>query len=393
MIGGRSTLFALATGILTAAACMRAAAGPEMPPSGPDLESAGLTELHERTVARLASAPRGAMRAGGLAVVMGGARIRLLEAGEHELLLPIPQADAAQVPLGFAITAQPREAVIRYRVQQREGNSVAGVRLTGGRDLDVRLEWSAMVLIADRPASAGHDDPSAYLRKTPCAQSDDARVRALASRLWPADGRIDRFAANIQAHIGGMKQQAPPRSMDAVGILASGANWICTANANLAVALLRSRGVPARSLAVVPMIGRRLEMHRVVEYREGGRWRRFDPSSVSTEIPMSPWQAVVMARTTIADEERSMKPRMGSSLGCPFGQELELSDGGLALSGDDFFWTVGKPAAEFDAGIEVFDSAKAAWDAFLKNGRLSRSQIEAASADSAQGLLDAFRPK
>jgi hypothetical protein len=86
-----------------------------------------------------------------------------------------------------------------------------------------------------------------------------------------------------------------------------------------------------------------------------------------------------------------MKPRMGSSLGCPYGQELEFLDGGLALSGSDFFWTVGKPIAQFEVGDEALGQAAKAWKAFLESGRLSREQVQAASAASAEDLLIAFK--
>jgi hypothetical protein len=175
--------------------------------------------------------------------------------------------------------------------------------------------------------------------------------------------------------------------------LDSGANWICTANANLAAALLRSKDIPARSLSVVPPLGQRLEMHRIVEYFEGGAWRSFAPSSVHRDIPMKPSQNMIMARTTMADEEMAMKPRMGTTLGCPYGQELELPDGGLTLWGQDFFWTMGKPLAEFEAIDQALDLATAARSQFLQTGKLSYGQSRAALEGDSQGFLEALRTK
>jgi len=65
-----------------------------------------------------------------------------------------------------------------------------------------------------------------------------------------------------------MEQKEQARSLDAVGILKSGQVGICTANANLACALLRVKQIPCRSIAAIPPISRRLEMHRIVEYVE-----------------------------------------------------------------------------------------------------------------------------
>jgi len=179
--------------------------------------------------------------------------------------------------------------------------------------------------------------------------------------LWPANASIAGYATNIQEFIRNMKQERQPRSMDALGILGSGGNWICTANANLAVALLRSRNIAAQSIAVIPPTGQRLEMHRIVACLDGGQWRAFDPSSLQKDIPLKPWQNIVMARTTVADEELAMKPRMGTSLGCPYAQELEFLRGSMALSGQDFFWTMGQPLAEFEASGEAINIISSAY--------------------------------
>ncbi len=53
---------------------------------------------------------------------------------------------------------------------------------------------------------------------------------------------------------------------------------------------------------------------------------------------MEPWQTVIMAKTTVADEELAMKPRMGSMPGCPYAQEIELiQTRTTTLWGQDFF--------------------------------------------------------
>jgi hypothetical protein len=181
--------------------------------------------------------------------------------------------------------------------------------------------------------------------------------------------------------------------MDALGILDSGGNWICTANANLAAALLRAREIPARSIATIPPTAQRLEMHRVVEYFDDGRWVKFDPSSLQKDIPLKPWQNVIMAKTTMADEDIAMKPRMGTSLGCPYGQELELLDGGITLWGKDLFWTIAKPLAEFEASNEAIDLARSAWNGFLDTGKLSPGRIQAAAARDASTFLEGWKTK
>jgi hypothetical protein len=188
-----------------------------------------------------------------------------------------------------------------------------------------------------------------------------------------------------------MKQKEQPRSMDAAGILKSGGNWICTANVNLAAALMRARGIPCRSIAVIPPTAQRLEMHRIAEFFEDGRWVPFDPSLLQADLPLRPWQSVIMAKTTPWDEARSMKPRVSSAPGCPFGQELEIARPGLALSGKDFYWTVAAPLALFEVGEEEVRLASAAWERFVTGGVLGAGQVKAASASSREEFLAAMK--
>jgi hypothetical protein len=201
--------------------------------------------------------------------------------------------------------------------------------------------------------------------------------------LWPKSDKAEAFAANIQRHIREMKRVQRPRTLDALGILKSGENSICTANANLAAALMRSKGLACRSIAVIPPTSQRLEMHRIVEWAEKDRWIPFDPSSLQTDIPARPWQNIIMARTTTQDEQVAMKPRMGAALGCPYGQEMELLTPGVILTGQAFFWTIAKPLAEFEATEEAARVAAKAWARYLETGALAPAQLKAGSAKTA----------
>jgi hypothetical protein len=50
------------------------------------------------------------MKGPGLAAVLGGARIKILKAGTHEVLLSMPQLTETQIPVSYAITTTPPEA-------------------------------------------------------------------------------------------------------------------------------------------------------------------------------------------------------------------------------------------------------------------------------------------
>ena len=240
---------------------------------------------------------------------------------------------------------------------------------------------------AKSTATSGETRPETYLAATPCVQSQADEITKLAADLWPDSGKVRDYAVNIQRFVREMKQVERPRSLDALTILESGANGICTGNTNLATALLRSRSIPSRSVAAIPPISSRLEMHRIVEYYDDGQWLLFDPSSVQTEIPLEPWHSIIMARTTISDENIAMQPRMGTTVGCPYGQELELVSNRITLRGQEFFWTIAKPIAEFEPSQEALVLATDAWTRYLELGTLSPGQVKAASAKDAAGFV------
>ena len=80
-------------------------------------------------------------------------------------------------------------------------------------------------------------------------------------------------------------------------------------------------------------------------------------------------------------------------VGCPYGQELELMTEGITLWGQEFFWTIAKPIAEFDASDEAIRLAAEAWKRILEVGTLSQGQVKAASAKNAKEFLDFLKAK
>lgn len=349
---------------------------------GIPLRTEGSAVRHVELRKRIESAPNRAMSRGGLASAMGGVNVKVIASTPQEIILPIPQLTGGQVPLSLFVRCDPADAVATYRLWDRgDGNLVLRVHIVGKRQ-DVKIEWSSVVLLTNNAVTPNREPPEAFRSATACVQSRSAEVKKIAVELWPTSGKPTEFAANIQRHVREMKRVAQPRSLDAVAILKSGMNGICTANANLATALMRSKRIACRSLAVIPTNGMKLEMHRIVEFFDDGKWTAFDPSSLTADIPAKPWRNIVMAKTTTRDEETAMKPRMGVMVGCPYGQELELLTPGAMLFGQDFFWTTAKPLAEFDATEAAAIAAKEKWETFLKSGLLAEESINAGSAQS-----------
>jgi Transglutaminase-like superfamily len=311
----------------------------------------------------------------------------------QEVLLPCPQLTGCQVPLSYFITTTPAGAATEVRLRTREGgNVVVAVRLTGKKQ-EVRVGWAAVVLLGPHEVTPDRTPADPYRKATASAQAGAEEITALAAAAWPKTGKAADFAANIQGHVRDMKRAERPRSLDALGILRSGESGICTANANLAAALMRTKGVACRSVAVIPTIGQRLEMHRIVAFADDGRWVPFDPSSLTADIPAKPCQNIIMARSTPADEEAGMKPRMGAMPGCPYGQEAEPVTTGVNLFGPDFFWTLAKPLAEFEPAEDAVRRAAKEWTHYLEAGTLSSGQLRAASVKTAAELVELLNKK
>ena len=217
----------------------------------------GLAKPQADLEKRISSAPAQVMEKSGLAGAMGGAHVLVVAAGPQEVLLPIPQLADGQVPLCFFIRSTPPEAATEFRLcRVDDGNVWVRVRLAGKRQ-DVRIAWSSIVMLAPQTVTPNRTPVDPYRKATACVQSGADQIDKLARELWPKSGKASEFAANIQRHVRGMKGTARPRSLDALGILKSGQNGICTANANLAAALMRSKGIACRSVAVIPPISRR----------------------------------------------------------------------------------------------------------------------------------------
>jgi Transglutaminase-like superfamily len=338
-------------------------------------------------------AAAGIMKQSGLAGATGGAHLKLASGSPQEVILPIPQLADGQVPVCYFIRCNPPDAADEFRLRNREDcNVVASIRLAG-RGREVQISWSAVVLLATRTATPNTTPPEPYRAATPCVQSQAAEVAKLAADIWPGTGKAAELGAKIQRHIRQSKRKGQPRSLDAVAILRSGENSICTANANLAAAVMRAKSIACRSVAVVPPISRRLEMHRIVEFFDGERWQSFDPSSLQTDIPAKSWQNIIMAKTTMSDEQVAAKPRAGATLGCPFGQEVEMLTSGVNLWGQDFFWSMAKPLAEFEPTDAAVRVAAEAWNRYLETGTLTPTQLKAAFAKTGEEFSEILGAK
>ncbi|MDZ7630227.1 MAG: hypothetical protein U5K74_02420 [Gemmatimonadaceae bacterium] len=125
-------------------------------------------------------------------------------------------------------------------------------------------------------------------------------------------------------------------------------------------------------MAVIPPNGQRLEMHHIVAYRNNTVINYSIHPTMSADVPMQPWQTMIMAKSTIADENLAMKPRMGMMLGCPYGQEAELPKSGIIFTGQNFGQWRNRSRDSISNAV-LFHSAREAWTQFLKEGVMRRA--------------------
>lgn len=349
----------------------------------------------QELTARIAAAEPLTLRDGGLCGVLGGAVVRLAGkadgVAEVTVQLPLPQLLAGQVPLRFTLATEPADALRGLTIRHHDGaDAVLHATVQGATGSDVRFTWASVVLLAERAEAAG-PEAEAFLAATPCAEADDAAIRRLAGELAPEQAPPAVLAKAMQPWIAAQPRQQRPTALDAKALLASGNHGICTMHANFAAAVLRSRQVPTRQLAVVPTNGMRLEMHRIVAFAADGRWQRFDPSGVHAEVPMRTCDSVVVAATSIEDERLGGKLRIGAPLGCPYGQELEIVLGQAFPFGPEFFWTQARPLCAFAVDEASLDSARVAWQRFLTSGQADPAAERAAACRELEAFAVSWR--
>lgn len=357
------------------------------------LSADAVAKRHATLTKQLEAAPPLQLTDGGLCGVHCRATVRLSGKAEAVIQLPLPQLLAGQVPIAFTFASEPPTALRQLAIVHDEhGGSALQATVQGKGGDELRFAWSAVVLLAERPEPATAAMQKEFVAATACAEAEHADVVAFAKDLASADATPTTLAKALQAWIARQSPKQPPQQLDALSLLQNGNHGICTVNANFAAAVLRQRGVPTRSLAVVPTNGMRLEMHRIVAWAADGLWHRFDPSGVHAAVPLRTCDSVVVACTSIADEQRAAKPRMSAPIGCPWGQEMEIVRGPAFAFGAEFFTTQAKPLAAFAVDDSALAAARAAWQRFLANGALDATAERAALARDVTTFAAAWRP-
>lgn len=234
------------------------------------------------------------------------------EAKRGKISFPVPMISENQVPLAFKFDTEPKDVVRGFRfIKRPDGmNWLCEADVEPGAG-DTRVSWESLVLVRDRvkpklKRAAKPEVPEAarpWLQRTACVQTDDPAIVAKAAELAKDDPDVETFVRRaIQFSCDNRGTGSPFNRLDAAYAMKCGGS--CTSRANLAAALMRVRGIPARTVAHLPTwaYGEPLFTHWLVEYwHPGAGWVPVESTWAEFEPPTSSY--TVLAISSPEDED------------------------------------------------------------------------------------------
>lgn len=243
----------------------------------------------------------------GPGVLHGFLRFWVKEAPGHgtgQVSFPVPLNYQGQVPLAMKLSTSPAGALQSYSFSKRgDGiNWLCTARLKPGRG-DTSITWEALTFVdKDSPEDLPRaESPSLpveavqWLPSTACVQAVAPSIVQKARELSVDQPDIETYARRVIRFTCDNRGGKEPWSrLDAVASLTCAGGGSCTNRANLAAALLRAKGIPARTIAHLPTwsLGEPLFTHWLVEYWHPGRgwvrvestWGEFQPPAYTTML-------------------------------------------------------------------------------------------------------------
>ena len=339
---------------------------------------------------------------------------------EGSVTFAVPGLYRGQVPLSLKVAADPPEALKNYKLRLRDDgiNYVCDATVNPGKKGAI-IYWEATVLVGlgpDAPMVLGPAqslvDPvvkpehAKWLRSTNCVQIHP--VLRLANELHYKSKSILNFADIVEEWVDKNKGTGKPlETLDAAAAVECGGS--CTSRANLAAALLRSKGFPARTVAHLPVGIGPLYVHWQTEYwHPQVGWIELHPA----KLTHGTGQNVILNVANPEDEDDCIWPNRRSGImdGAPrlSGRELngpirwvsspDLRTWGLAVPlalSEPRFTGDWRKKAELD---ELWKLAREAHKGLVQEGiygefnpkRVELTKI--AQKEGAAGLIKAFRP-
>lgn len=271
-------------------------------------------------------------------------KVPIKTCGGHKrgtITFPIPGPYRGQVPMSFNLQAKPKEALLGYEIKRREDgiNWIAEVKVQPPPKGAI-LSWESLVLIRGEekrvlPQHAIETPPDTlpWLRSTKCVQSDDKEIKTKAQQLSKNVTSVESYVRKVLQFTSTNRGTGKPfDSLDAKTAMGSGGS--CTSKANLAAALLRANGIPARTVSHLPTWMRSYFFeHWLVEYWHPGiGWVWIEPTLDKTQPSSN--ELVVLAISSRDDEDkcddpihlRYLMPGGAYLAGCELSEELEIAE-------------------------------------------------------------------
>jgi hypothetical protein len=240
---------------------------------------------------------------------------------------PVPEFGDGQTPLAFKIRCDGPGKLLGYSWRKRADgrNYVCDVAVQPG----VKGSWvqyDALVLLGSTQAPELTPPAVDWKRSTACVQSSASEVRQVEQKLsTPGDGD-EAYAHKVFEFVRDDNGKgAPFKTLDALAALQCGGS--CTNKANLVAALLRARGIPARTVAHMPTwCKEKMYEHWLAEYWQPGQgWVAID-SALGRWAPDRRTR-IVLSIANPADEDLAFDPLHERFVmpGAPYASVAELS--------------------------------------------------------------------
>ncbi len=196
------------------------------------------------------------------------------DTGPFKIYMHIPIAHLNQAPIILSVYSNPIDIIEDYRISSNysSGNSLLEVSINNLENTDVvYIYWNVPVLIEynkfdDLPSDASitpeyllPEEVIGWLESTEYVQSDNPEIASKAVELIGSDTNAVTIVETISNFTGNGVIFGYSSAHDALTVLQEGSG-VCVGKANLAVALLRSLGIPARSIFIGPLI------HYLIEF-------------------------------------------------------------------------------------------------------------------------------
>ena len=256
------------------------------------------------------------------------------------LTFPIPGLYRKQIPLSLKIWAEPKSALVEYRISKRlDGINWTAQVVVKPPASGCVVHWESMILVdgderkilpkSKFPVEAPSSIKS-WTASSVCVQSNQAAIIEKANELGKGTDDIETYARRVMRFTSTNKGNgAPFVSLDALSAMNCGGS--CTSRANLAAALLRARGIPARTVSHMPSWYQHpMYEHWLVEYwHPGAGWVWLE--STIQQMQPNPETVIVLAVSNLYDEERAtnfvhlrgIMPGAAYLSGCEFSKELK----------------------------------------------------------------------